>query len=352
MSSTLQFKRDTTAAISAITGSVGELYVDTTKHTVVVLDGAAAGGFPLATEAYFTTSTSGNVLISVAGGLPVYQNTLTLAGGTISASINTGALIVAGGVGVAGAINVANTATIYSIAESTSTTTGALIVAGGAGVAGALNVGTYVSANNGLMSVSTYTGSYTDGIVVDYTTGTGRISVGTADGLTIYNGGPAGIAMVSISTSTQTAVTIYSTASSTSTSTGALVVRGGVGIAGNVNVNGTFRTAMMVKNINTQTTGTYVLSASDSGNIIQWSTGTTSTMSLPGTIPPGFYCDVVQAGTAQIVFTATSGSVIVNKSGVTFNKTVNQWAVVNIRAISTSTTSTTTYFVISGDVSA
>jgi len=47
------------------------------------------------------------------------------------------------------------------------------------------------TANNGLYSKSTFGGTYTDGIVVDYSTGNGRISVGGGDGLTFYNGGVA-----------------------------------------------------------------------------------------------------------------------------------------------------------------
>ena len=35
----------------------------------------------------------------------------------------------------------------------------------------------------------TFNGTYTDGIVVDYTTGNGRVSVGSGDNLTFYNGG-------------------------------------------------------------------------------------------------------------------------------------------------------------------
>lgn len=49
--------------------------------------------------------------------------------------------------------------------------------------------GTSLAATAGLYSSGTYAGSYTDGIVVDYTTGTGRITVGTSDGLKIRNGG-------------------------------------------------------------------------------------------------------------------------------------------------------------------
>jgi hypothetical protein len=45
--------------------------------------------------------------------------------------------------------------------------------------------------SGGHWSVSTFTGTYTDGIVMDYTTGTGRISVGSADGINFYNGGVA-----------------------------------------------------------------------------------------------------------------------------------------------------------------
>lgn len=50
MSKTLQFRRGTTSELSTIAGAVGELFVDTTKDTVVVMDGSTAGGFPLATE--------------------------------------------------------------------------------------------------------------------------------------------------------------------------------------------------------------------------------------------------------------------------------------------------------------
>jgi hypothetical protein len=50
MAKTLQFRRGTTSELSAETGAVGELFVDTTKDTVVVMDGSTVGGTPLATE--------------------------------------------------------------------------------------------------------------------------------------------------------------------------------------------------------------------------------------------------------------------------------------------------------------
>lgn len=50
MSFAFQRRRGTTAQHSTFTGLLGELTVDTDKDTVVVHDGATAGGFPLARE--------------------------------------------------------------------------------------------------------------------------------------------------------------------------------------------------------------------------------------------------------------------------------------------------------------
>jgi hypothetical protein len=57
--------------------------------------------------------------------------------------------------------------------------------------ADALSVAGGIRATNGVYSNSTYGGTYTDGIVLDYTTGNGRISVGPSDGITFYNGNVA-----------------------------------------------------------------------------------------------------------------------------------------------------------------
>jgi hypothetical protein len=50
MTTQIQRRRGTTAEHSTFTGVVGELTVDTDKDTVVVHDGAAAGGHPLLRE--------------------------------------------------------------------------------------------------------------------------------------------------------------------------------------------------------------------------------------------------------------------------------------------------------------
>lgn len=71
MAKTLQFRRGTTSELSTITGAVGELFVDTTKDTVVVMDGSTAGGFPLATETYVS-----NQINNLLDGAPSVLNTL------------------------------------------------------------------------------------------------------------------------------------------------------------------------------------------------------------------------------------------------------------------------------------
>src|SRR6056300_636203 len=47
MAKTLQFRRGTTSELNTVTGSVGELFVNTEKNTIVVMDGSTCGGFEL-----------------------------------------------------------------------------------------------------------------------------------------------------------------------------------------------------------------------------------------------------------------------------------------------------------------
>ena len=58
-----------------------------------------------------------------------------------------------------------------------------------------------VSASGGLYAANTFTGTYTDGIVVDYSSGQGRISVGPSDGIGFYNSGVANVSLMNISSS-------------------------------------------------------------------------------------------------------------------------------------------------------
>ena len=93
--------------------------------------------------------------------------------------------------------------------------------------------GTKGTTTPGLYSSTTFTGTYTDGIVVDYTTGTGRISVGTADGLTIYNGGVASTALVAIDSSGNVGIGTTSPSSKlhVAAPNSGIIVSGGAGTA-------------------------------------------------------------------------------------------------------------------------
>jgi hypothetical protein len=54
-------RRGTTAQHASFTGAAGEITVDTTKKTVVVHDGATAGGFPLASETALLVKAAGGI---------------------------------------------------------------------------------------------------------------------------------------------------------------------------------------------------------------------------------------------------------------------------------------------------
>lgn len=59
--------------------------------------------------------------------------------------------------------------------------------------------GTSVLSSNGVYSTGAYTGAYTDGIVLDYVNGNGRISVGANDGIKFYNSGTGANTLLTIS---------------------------------------------------------------------------------------------------------------------------------------------------------
>ena len=127
----------------------------------------------------------------------------------------------------------------------------------------------FVVANNGLYSSNNYTGSYTDGIVVDYVTGNGRISVGPGDGLTIYNGGVANTTLVTLNSSgnltfnTASSVTFNNNTAISAASTKSLTLNGGAGTNGlvidasnNVGIGTASPTALRQKNLEVSSSGT------------------------------------------------------------------------------------------------
>jgi Chaperone of endosialidase len=86
-----------------------------------------------------------------------------------------------------------------------------------------------ITSANGLYSQGNYTGSYSDGVVVDYVNGNGRISVGPADGITFYNGGVGSNTLLNISSTGQ----LYS--NYTGANGGAALMLSGTGTQGGAN---------------------------------------------------------------------------------------------------------------------
>jgi hypothetical protein len=154
-------------------GFAGDVWIGGTLNvpyvgTATNLRNGTAGQVPYQTTAsqtsFFGPGTAGEVLVSNGTLGPRYQNTLTLTSINSATSTQTGALIVAGGVGVGGNLYVGGeivaqkltieyttvTTTLvqtddviktYNDTAAISTETGALIVTGGAGIGGDLWVG-------------------------------------------------------------------------------------------------------------------------------------------------------------------------------------------------------------------
>jgi hypothetical protein len=252
----------------------GDVYADDT--TSLILENGTDG-----TDAVFTGSVTGDLT----GDL--LASTVNVTSTTASTSWENGALVVAGGVGIAGKLyvqediqtlgdftiggsfNVSNfTATsldVTAITSSTSPATGALrVTTGGLGVWENINAGGYIQTEEDFFG-DTLT-SFTDGgnltlgvrdtlavgavvdVTVDMTTlgitTTGDVDV-TGDttltgNFTVEDNTLSNTVDINVATDISGILTISNTTGSTDKDTGALIVEGGVGIEENLNVGGTF----------------------------------------------------------------------------------------------------------------
>jgi hypothetical protein len=110
MAKTLQFRRGTTAELSSVTGAEGELFVDTTKDTVVVMDGSTAGGKPLATEAFVGTAVS-NLIDAAPGTLDTLNELAAALGDDANFATSISNTVATAGSYANSAFSKANTAT-------------------------------------------------------------------------------------------------------------------------------------------------------------------------------------------------------------------------------------------------
>jgi hypothetical protein len=164
--------------------------------------------------------------------------------------------------------------------------------------------GNAVNVTNGFYSTSSFNGSYTDGVVVDYVTGQGRISVGPLDSLTFFNGGPATTATMTISTNG------YTTFSNSVSANNNIYAGGNVFGGTNINViNGT----------------SYTIQLSDNGGTIASTNNTSGLTALVNNTgyPVGFQTAVIQLSTARVAVSGNGFSV--NQSN-SFYKTTKQYS--------------------------
>jgi hypothetical protein len=183
MSTQVQWRRGTDSEIAAFTGADGEITVNTTNYTLNVHDGVTAGGFAIvgttATQALSNKTLSGNT--------------------TISGNLIPGANIT------------------YSLGTSTARFKD-LWLAGNTIYLDGANI------------------SVVNGNIVFYNTQGASVDIGSLDSTsTAFQT----YANTKIGTNSNSNLVVLSTTATTSATTGALVVRGGVGIAGNVIVGGT-----------------------------------------------------------------------------------------------------------------
>jgi filamentous hemagglutinin len=141
-------------------------------------------------DTVFAAANNQNLRISFAGTTTIYST-------ASSVSTTTGALVVAGGLGIggnfysAGNLNIVGVTTITNTASVSSTSTGALQVAGGVGVAGGMFVGGTVTAT---LFMGTFLGTIS-GVISTST----NIAGGTAGALH-YQSAPGVTAFAAIST--------------------------------------------------------------------------------------------------------------------------------------------------------
>jgi len=229
----------------------------TTTGAVVVTGGVGIGK---------NLTIGGNLTLSGAGGQAqggiaagsITTTNLTVTGPSVfytttnSTSTTTGALVIAGGVGIAqdlvlggqlvfsGQGNQLRVSTlgVTSSTNSTSTTTGAAVVTGGVGIGGDVWIGgqLHFAGNGGDLTLSTLSVSSTTNST---STTTGAITVAGGVGIAkdLVLGGNLTFSGTAGTINAQQVI-VSGTQTSTSTTTGALVVTGGVGIGKDVFIGG------------------------------------------------------------------------------------------------------------------
>jgi hypothetical protein len=196
---------------------------------------------------------------------------------------------------------------ITNITSATSTATGALVVAGGVGIGGRLYASSlYDAGNRVLTTASALVYSIVAGNDIAINTATGNVTVSNISTLQ---------SVTDRGSTTTNIVVITNTATSTDTTSGALVVTGGVGTGGNINAYGTLAVGTQI----------YVKANSlDSLN--------SSTFTIESTVPVGYSAFTIKnSGTSGQSYTfdvggnnrALTGGTSINEGNLTIRDNTN-----------------------------
>lgn len=284
------------------------------------------------------TDGNSNVTIQGAGGPAV----VNINGTSNVAVFTTTGVSVTGNISVGGNITGSN---VYGSNVSGDVITGNTVSSTGNIYAQDISISGFLTTNTGLSAASTYPAQlFSDGIVVDYINGAGRISVGAADSITFYNGGVANTAIVSFDPSGDI------NAQGGFSAVGNVVTQGIVSATGNIVTNGYFVGTFIgnvtgnfvVPGSNTQVifnsngnadaaggftynkgsnTLTVLGIVSSQGNVIGGNITTTGKVSATGNITGGNILSTVNISSAGNIF---GGNVLItNNAVVTGNLSVN-----------------------------
>ena len=201
MSKTLQFRRYTTSNLASITGASGELIVDTTLNQLTVHDGNKAGGWYAANAITLQTvwntanaaaNAAGSDLANTGGTLTgnlLITGTANVRGNlystTITTSTGSGSNLTIDPDGYGDVIFTPFTEVfIQSSNTSVNTSTGALIVSGGIGVAGNVFTGGLIETSGNGIGYSTGAG----GVVTQGTSRTTGVTLNKPSGqITLFS---------------------------------------------------------------------------------------------------------------------------------------------------------------------
>ena len=266
----------------------------------------------------------------IGGGL-VYGGVLQAYSSTASTNTTTGALIVAGGAGIAATVNIGRDLRVFSSLASSSPFTGALVVSGGVGISNNLFVGGGVAFTASIASTSSSTGTLvvTGGVGIGGTLFSSSSFANSLSGVVLNNGSVSLTGTYTQSNSSTTAFSVKDgsnttafnidtigdvislpvAVASTSTGTGSLVVAGGVGIGGTLNVG----SVNVINNIN------YYPATGATGGIA-W-----STISLPAGV----------SGITKMIYANNKFVGVGNTFAVYSNDGLN-WSSVNFTGFSSS----------------